>query len=114
MLVLVLALLSEVQLSFALPGGSVAFAMGRLIVAAIIYAIPAFILWKVWKGRNWARIALAIVVVLHIALVMMLMQSPLGIVLMPAPFLTLALLAIEVVAIVLLFSANEWFSRNVV
>ncbi len=109
-IVLGLKFLNEVLLSVHLYGDNTAFVVGRIFGIVAVYAIPVFLLWKAWRGRNWARIVLAILVAINLFIVMSLART-VPVLLGVAPLWAVVLVMVEVLAITLLFAANRFYSK---
>ncbi len=120
LLALTLVAIGIWQLVVMFPNVSDGTVTGPIFVGTAAYiAVRAWLIFKVWRGRNWARIALAVTVVLTllgellrwIAIVRLAGWQRMG------PGLWLLLLAVQpavtALATILLFTppAASWFRR---
>ena len=84
-----------------------AFQLGRVVIPFTYIVFQAFLLWKIVQLRNWARITLAIVVLLNTLLAFAFLVGPFS--LMPwGAVAQLAQVATEVLAVILLFISNSF------
>jgi uncharacterized membrane protein YagU involved in acid resistance len=81
------------------------------IFMAIMVAVSAWINIKVWQGRNWARIVALVLTILSFPTLLALPEMYREDALSAA--LSLAALALDVVAMILVFGpGREWFRRR--
>ncbi|MDJ0927523.1 MAG: hypothetical protein QNJ73_07705 [Gammaproteobacteria bacterium] len=86
-------------------GGDPAFLGGRVSVPIAYYAFQVFLLFRIYRLRNWARITLAIVVLLNCLTAFILLSSPIATV-FGSPIAAAVPVLLEVVAVLLLFSSS--------
>ena len=83
-------------------GGNPAFQIGRGIVPFAFYMFQGYLLWKIVGLKNWARIALAVVVLINTLLAFLFISGPFALTGLSA-MVSMAQICIEVLAIILLF-----------
>ena len=104
-----------VLLDFLYAGEDVLLLIGWAMVPVSIYAFQAWVLWKVARGRNWARIVAIVVVLLRVGLAAFILASPFRPIL-GSPLIAIIPVIAEVIAVILLLLAGSFFrpSKSVV
>lgn len=82
--------------------------LGSALVLAGIYAFQAWIIWMVALGRNWARIIMILLVLLRVGIAALILASPFAPI-VGSPFIAVAHILAEVVAVILLLMATRFF-----
>ena len=81
-------------------------------LSTLIFALNVLFIWKIWQGRNWARVTLLVVCTIGaLDMVTALLSTPGFHVFAPLPILQIVQLAICACALLLIFGprSRQWF-----
>ncbi len=96
---------------FAEQGQPVSFYIGRAIIPTAIFLFQLWVLRNTWSGKNWARVAVVVVVLLYACLTALLLSLAVADLLI-SPIPILSHLVCEVGAVVILLSCGSFFDNR--